>query len=155
MGAQTVSEPQVELRFKPTQHFTHQPLTELALEMMRHGNFQFIAKQHPIWSQCAAKPVPWAWTPITVQTSEAQARARSLTITKNILWIGLNATGAKTFLESGFIQPKGYANLTPAEAIRDTHDDDCFLHASADRSRMVRYAFGRNGQGGGLVLALD
>jgi hypothetical protein len=123
--------------------------------MLRHSNFQFVAKQHPIASQYAAKQVQWTWTPVTVQESEAQARAQSLTITKNILWIGLNATGAKTYLDSGFIQPKGCANLTPAESIRDTHADDCFLHASADRLTAVKYAFGRNGQGGGLVLALD
>jgi hypothetical protein len=73
----------------------------------------------------------------------------------HILWMGVNKVGRSSFESDGIVKPKGTAALSEEEAIRRTHGDDCFLHASMDRLTAMRYAWGDGRQGGGLVLMLD
>ena len=143
--------------YNAPRRYRSQDFTPRMHDLLTLSKFVFTAAKHPVLSQMPVprQQQPWTWSRIPAIPSAALHRAQTVVMSPHVLWMGVNTVGRSSFKSDGVVKPKGTAALSEEEAIRRTHEDDCFLHASMDRLTAMRYAWGDGTRGGGLVLMLD
>ena len=135
-GKQNVPAPQQALRYQPSQIFRHNDFSFGSNELLKDTVFLYLPPRDPVVliqePESHTSTSPSSGRALPVEASEAQTRSQSSMMVPGILWIALNATGKQPFVATGCVSAKRGANLSEEESIWSTHEDDCFVHATAD-----------------------